>query len=205
MVRKWWCARFLMCKRREKSMIKIVAKELPYAPYPKSSFRLWEAKIDDEEMNKKITEVIDEQGDRQNHSTNVKADMTEWRMWEYPGFKELSDISISIANSIARDYFNRKNVDLGLGNLWGMKYKSNELTVSHDHWPALFSFVYYINPPENASGILFDESDALRKPENGLFVMFEGHTKHQVVPAEFEGHRYAVSGNIYHVGFKKDV
>ena len=33
-------------------------------------------------MDKEIKKIIDKQGDRQNHKTNVKAQMTEWKMWQ---------------------------------------------------------------------------------------------------------------------------
>ena len=46
---------------------------------------------------KKIIKVINKQGDRQNHKTNVKAQMTEWKMYNEPGFDKLSKIILELA------------------------------------------------------------------------------------------------------------
>ena len=58
---------------------------------------IFTCKLDDEEMNNRLIEQIDLQGDRQNHKTNVKAQMTEWSMHNELGFKKLVNISIDIA------------------------------------------------------------------------------------------------------------
>ena len=159
---------------------------------------MFECKLDNPEMNKQIKKVIDKQGDRQNHKTNVKAQMTECKMWNEPGFKELSMIAIQIAQKISLEKYNLK-VNLFLNELWGMKYKSEEVALQHDHWPAVWSFVYYLNAPEDAPGLFFPEAEEQgveRKLEEGLLVMFEGNVKHAVRPAKFEGYRYVGSGNL---------
>ena len=83
--------------------------------------------------------------------------------------------------------------------MWGMRYKSGEQAIMHDHWPSIWSFVYYLNAPEGAPGLFFKEMGAQggrRKLEPGLLIMFPGHTLHGVKPEKFKGYRYVVSANV---------
>ena len=173
-------------------MLQIKRKELPL----NSVLTTFEVIINDEKMNKDIIKIIDKQGDRQNRKTNVKAQMTEWRMWKEPGFNKLSKIILELSLQASEQKYNRKIIPV-ITNMWGMKYKSEEIAVTHDHWPSLWSCAYYINPPKEAPGLFFPEANAERKLQNGLLVMFEGHVKHGVRPSKYKGYRYVVSANIH--------
>ena len=178
-------------------MIDIQRKDMPL----KGWITTFESKINDPKMDKQIKKVIDKQGDRQNHKTNVKAQMTEWRMHHEQGFKQLVDIAINIAKKVSLNKYNR-DVNFKVKDIWGMKYKSGELARVHDHWPALWSFAYYLNAPKDAPGLFFPdmgEQGGERKLEEGLFVMFEGYIKHAVRQTKFKGYRYVVSGNLHEV------
>ena len=175
-------------------MIEIKRKDLPL----KGFITTFECILDEPKINKDIKKIIDKYGDRQNHKTNVKAQMTEWKMWHEPGFKQLANIVLDISRKISVAKYNRP-INSMLDNLWGMKYKSEEVAVAHDHWPAIWSFVYYLNAPKDAPGLFFPEmgeQGGERKIEPGLLIFFEGHIKHAVRPAKFKGYRYVVSGNI---------
>jgi len=78
-----------------------------------------------------------------------------------------------------------------------MKYRSGDYALSHDHWPALWSMSYYINPPEDGPSIVFPKSNYQVKPVNGLMCIFPAYVKHEVEKKEFEGYRYVVSANGY--------
>ena len=178
-------------------MFDIQRKDMPL----KGLITPYEIRIDDPKMDKEIKKVIDKQGDRQNHKTNVKAQMTEWKMWNEPGFKQLADIAINVGIKASTDKHMR-DVNLRLSTLWGMKYKSNEEAIPHDHWPALWSFAYYLNAPKDAPGLFFPdlgEQGGERKLEKGLLVMFEGYIRHAVRKSKFKGYRYVVSGNLHEV------
>ena len=97
-------------------MLDIKRKDMPL----KSWITTYETKIDDPKMDKQIKKIIDKQGDRQKHNSNVKAQMTEWHMHNELGFKKLVDISIDIAKRVSLNKYNR-NIDFKLNNLWGMK------------------------------------------------------------------------------------
>jgi len=157
---------------------------------------LFEQKLDDEKMNNKIIKEIDKQGDKQNHKTNVKAQMTQWSMVDRPGFKQLANIILDMSKTVAKQKYNVSLVPM-INDLWGMKYVSEDYTIIHDHWPAVFGCVYYINPLQDFPGVSFPDLNIERRPEHGLLLMFPGWIKHGVKKKKFEGKRYCVSSNIH--------
>ena len=152
--------------------------------------------IDDEEMNHQIVSVIDEVGDVQGKTTNVKAQMTEWNMSYKPGFIKLLYYFSEIIKEISfNDY--KRTFGMIIKDMWGMKYKSGDYALAHDHWPAVWSMSYYISPPENGPNIVFPNSNYQVNPVNGLMCIFPAYVKHKVEKKEFEGYRYVVSANGY--------
>ena len=175
-------------------MFHIQRKDMPL----KGWITTFETKINDPKMDKEIKKLIDGQGDRQHHKTNVKAQMTEWVMQNQPGFKKLAEIIKQMAIQGSLQLFNRK-INPRISDMWGMKYKSNDHTVPHDHWPALWSFAYYLNAPKDAPGLFFPEmgeQGGERTLEPGLLLMFKGDIKHAVRQVKFKGYRYVVSANV---------
>ena len=175
-------------------MISIYRKDLPL----KSMMTFFECKIDNPKMDKQIKKIIDKQGDRQQHKSNVKADMTEWRMQDNIGFRDLAEIIKLVAIKGSKERYNR-DIDPEIIDMWGMKYKSMETAITHDHWPAIWSCAYYVNAPKGAPGLFFPEmgeQGGERQLEQGLLIMFPGHTKHAVRPMKFKGSRYVVSANV---------
>ena len=159
----------------------------------------YETMIKDPKMDKQIKKIIDGQGDRQNNKSNVQAQMTEWVMQDEPGFKKLADIVKTMAIECSLKQYNRRIIP-EISDMWGMKYKSNDYTFTHDHWPALWSFAYYLNAPKNAPGLFFPqmgEQGGERKLEPGLLIMFPGHIQHAVRKVIYKGYRYVVSANVY--------
>ena len=172
----------------------IQRKDLPL----KSFLTTFETKLNDPKMDKDIIKVINKQGDRQNHKSNVKAQMTDWRMWDEPGLNKLKNIICEMSIQISQQQYNRKITPM-LTDMWGMKYKSMETAITHDHWPAIWSCAYYVNAPKGAPGLFFPEmgeQGGERQLEQGLLIMFPGHTKHAVRPMKFKGSRYVVSANV---------
>jgi len=150
--------------------------------------------ITDKKIMDTIVNTIEEQGDRQNLSTNVRAQMTEWRMQDYPGFKELNNIIIQAIQTIVRNKFNLATSFI-CSDMWGMKYESGNMATDHDHFPSTYSITYYIKPPKKCPGLIFTDYKKEVKPENGLLVIFPSYVKHHVPSKEFEGARYVVSAN----------
>ena len=71
----------------------------------------------------------------------------------------------------------------------------------HNHWPHLWSFVYYVNCPVGSAPLLFDRCIHPAKgiervaPKTGLMVMFPGWVHHSVPPHTGE-ERIIVAGNL---------
>jgi hypothetical protein len=173
----------------------IERKDLPLTSF----ITTYEVKLDEPEMNKDLIKVINKYGDRQNHKTNVKAQMTEWKMWHEPGFKKLAHYIIKASHVASTKTYNTA-IEPVISNMWGMKYKSEEKAVAHDHWPAVWSCAYYVNAPKGAPGLFFPEmgeQGGERQIEEGLLILFQGHIKHAVRPVKFKGYRYVVSANIH--------
>jgi len=80
--------------------------------------------------------------------------------------------------------------------MWGLRNKSGDSFSVHNHWPSTWSFSYYLNPPEGASGLYFPDNDEEVKIEHGLLILFKGDTLHGVKKSNYDGYRYCVSGNI---------
>ena len=176
-------------------MFDVIRKDMPLKGY----ITTFECKLDNSKMDKQIKKIIDGQGDRQNNKSNVQAQMTEWIMQDQPGFKQLADIIKNMARECSLKQFNR-DINAEISDMWGMKYKSNEHAISHDHWPALWSFAYYLNAPKDAPGLFFPqmgEQGGERKLEPGLLIMFPGHIQHAVRKVIYKGYRYVVSANVY--------
>jgi hypothetical protein len=161
---------------------------------------LLEATINNPSMDKNIIRIINEQGDRQKLLTNVKAQMTEWNILNENGFKELGDIVKNLSIQASEIKYNRKIVPF-ITCIWGAKYKSLDYAISHDHFPATWSCVYYINPPKNAPGLYFPEENKEIEIYHGKLIMFEGNVLHEVKKQEFDGFRYVVAANINDISF----
>jgi hypothetical protein len=159
---------------------------------------LYSVMIDDEDMNKKMIEQINLQGDQQEPKTSVKGQMTTWEMWTYPGFDIFAKYYVNIAHYIVNEKykFDCKFEHIKLSCLWGTKYKSGEIATEHDHWPATFGCVYYMNPPKDCTGLYFRELDYTIKPVHGQLTIFDAYLRHEVPSKPFKGNRYCVSGNI---------
>jgi len=80
--------------------------------------------------------------------------------------------------------------------MWGMKQSSGEVFTTHDHWPAMWAFTYYLNPPKDAAGLYFPEHDKEIPIEHGLLILFKGDVLHGVRESTYEGYRYCIAGNI---------
>jgi len=171
-------------------MSQIIVKSFPI----QSIMTHYEVMIDDEEIDKNLMKEIDKQGDKQNHSSYVKANMTDWDMRKKPGFKELLKITDNIVKDIQYHHYNLK-IPLYLGDVWGARYESNNEAVEHDHYPASWSFVYYPNTIEGAPGLTFREAGVERKIKKGMLLFFHSDLKHSVRKQEYVGYRYCVVGN----------
>ena len=96
--------------------------------------------------------------------------------------------------------FSIKDFKPKVAEMWGMKYKSGEIAIEHDHWPCAWSGVYYLKGPKDSPGLFFPEmgdQGGERTFETGLLIMFPGHVRHAVRSKKFKGSRYVVAFNVH--------
>ena len=81
---------------------------------------------------------------------------------------------------------------------WGAIYEQYHHTKPHTHGPALWSWCYYLQVPENAPPLYFREAKLKVYPKPDEIVIFPGHVTHEVPKAnEMIGERIILAGNIY--------
>ena len=128
--------------------------------------------------------------DCQNHSTNVKADMSSWRIWEETNlFNDFLDWALESINS------HPLSVHLEcwtIGCAWLAKYKEGESTVPHHHFPSLLSFVYFLKCSEKSSPLNLEGVDI--ECREGRLIIFPSLMTHHVTATPAE--RIVLAGNV---------
>ncbi|MBC8411131.1 MAG: hypothetical protein H8E12_20800 [Rhodobacteraceae bacterium] len=150
--------------------------------------------IDNKEMDDLIIKDIEEQGDKQEHKSNVKAQMTEWYRSKFPGYRKLTQIVLSAAIDSMHPNFNNPV----MSDVWGSKYVSGEEAVQHHHYPAALSFCYYITGDDDHPAIHFPGFDRRYDIFPGMLILFPGWAQHFVPVQKFKNPRYIVAGNMHH-------
>jgi hypothetical protein len=159
---------------------------------PESIFTTY---LDKDDVRTNIIDEIKKSGDKQDYKTNVKAYMTDWNMADKPGFQELNKYIIDTCHYLNSLYY-RKTVGLQVSNLWGMMYKKGDYAMVHDHWPALWSGVYYLRAPEGSGDLVFPQLKQRIQPKNNLLVIFKGDVRHGVEESKTDEERICVSFNV---------
>ena len=152
------------------------------------------------QLNPLLEEGIRAVGDKQNHNSNVKADMTDWKMWEphqpaHEEFEKICRFAMKLATENAPETARPFFVPV-VTECWGAIYRPGEFTRLHDHWPAIWSFTYYVNISESCSPIVFPDAKIAIKPKNGQMCMFPGWVSHRVPKQTSDQERIMVAGNI---------
>ena len=148
-----------------------------------------------------LTDIIVVHGDEQNHSSNVKADMTDWFMHQkYKEFKELSIHAEAVAKQMTKD-----PVAMFTFDCWGAVYRKGEYTKKHSHWGNLWSWCYYLEVPPDAPPFRFEDITEMGESEPSSFdvypkendlLMFPSWVSHSVPKSESNSERIMVAGNI---------
>ena len=151
--------------------------------------------IVDPQMSEDIEKEIRDMGDKQDHKTNVKAQMTEWNMQDKPGFIKFKEYIYPMIEFISKKYYNR-TISPRISDMWGMIYRKGDHAIVHDHWPALWSGVYYIKSPENSGELYFPQLKQTFQPKENMLVLFNGATRHGVKENLSNEERVAISFNV---------
>ena len=149
----------------------------------------------DDEFDEELIFIIRGQGDTQHHKTNVKADMTDWFMQkQHSQFQTVGDKAIEIA---------KKNgpydIELEMFDCWGAVYHKGDWTKAHDHWPHVWSFVYYLQCKNNDAPLTFPDAELSIYPNSGDIILFPGWIRHSVPEQNNDSERIIVAGNLIKV------
>ena len=156
--------------------------------------RLWEFQIDNADaINKLIIDVLQEQGDRKQSSTNVKAQMSEWNMLEYEPFKVVADR----AQEVVREWYHTRAgiiLNTNVTACWGAVYRKGDYTINHAHLPDSYSFVYYPKAEENCAPLVIQGYSY--QPKTGYGLIFPSWADHFVPKTFLDDDRVVVAGNM---------
>lgn len=86
------------------------------------------------------------------------------------------------------------NVELVVTDCWAAIYESGNSTLRHNHFPAEFAAVAYLEADEDCAPIVFAGSTPIQ-PRQGMVIIFPGILDHEV-PAT-QGRRTVVAMNLY--------
>lgn len=154
--------------------------------------------------NQTLIDEILAQGDRIGHKSNVKAPMTEWNMcYQSEEFSKLARYIVTegVVPYLGAYYNNLDDIKRQayiVCDMWGADYRGNgeDWTQSHDHRASYVSFSYYLQAPEGAPPIVFDDLRTEIHPKPGMLVCFRGDYMHHVPKAKHDGSRIMIAGNV---------
>lgn len=175
--------------------------------------RIYSLVIDNERMNIQLINLIDSIGDEVKYKSNVKA-LTTFNLINR-NFAEIDELCKIINNfskecaikeqhahpnhvkrlgmeSWREEYIDKPKVNA----IWGTRYEGDEITIPHDHWPSIWAFTYYIDPPKNAQGLWITDANAEIPIEHGKLLLFRGHVIHETKPIQLNDYRYCIAGTV---------
>ena len=156
-------------------------------------------------LNEQLKAEILSVGDKNNHKTNVKADMTSQMRNKSDSFKRLEkwiDEKIDQYMNLILGGFpiaeDGKKVNLQCQDIWGVIYRKGDWTQDHNHTGSVFSFSYYVQAEGNCAPFVFTHPGLnLIKPKTGLFLIWDSVYRHMVPPHESDTPRIMIAGNIH--------
>ena len=149
-------------------------------------------------LNDKLKKDTLDVGDKQNHSTNVKASMTHWRMMTtHSSYQDLLKIIVSKIPL----YADIKQVqgsypDLVCGDMWGAVYRKGQHTQEHAH-SGVFSFTYYVQALKGCAPLIFNKPGYKKlQPQTGSLYIWKSEYSHYVPAEQDDNLRIVIAGNL---------
>ena len=138
-----------------------------------------------------VTQILS-RGDKQKRQSNVKADMTEWKVNEVEWYNLCKDI---IENHIVF-LSGEIDVEWQIVSIWGATYRKSDYTLYHSHMPSTFSFCYYPKVGGDPAPLVFSDLDYEIVPEESQLVLFPAYLNHGVPSHKNDEERVVIAGNI---------
>ena len=146
-------------------------------------------------LNPKLYKIIMDTPENQNKPSSVRAKMTGWRLSD-SSFDVVIDFALKFLH---RDFLVSSHENLTCSECWGIVCNKGDSIERHNHNPADYSFVYYVNAPRGSSNLVFDTSGYKIKPKEGKLVIFDSKLYHHVPKNKCDG-RVLISGNFVYTG-----
>ena len=126
--------------------------------------------------------------------SNVRAWRSHWFTHKLTKvFDPLVEIMTSACDFVSDQYYNDAEAKVEPFNFWVMDYLDGDETLHHNHFPSLYSVVYYVDVEEGCAPLIV-EGEVIQ-PQNGMLVVFPGDLDHEVPPTK--GRRICASGNFH--------
>lgn len=131
-------------------------------------------------VDPELKKIILETGDKQNKTTAVIGDMTDWNIRHH-----------TCVDNIAK--FIEEKVGGEVFDIWGAVYSKGDYAERHGHKGVKNAFVYFVDVCENCAP-LYIESEKIT-PENGKMVIF-GEEEHYTLTQGCNHSRIVIAGNV---------
>ena len=130
--------------------------------------------------------------DIQNKKTNVQASMSSWFMHEHNSeFMKLCDYAVHLGTENSPS-----KVELMPYDCWVASYTKGDWTKPHDHWPAIWSWVYNVDCCNSCAPLVFPDAKQEVIPKKNTMIMFPGWAKHSVPKHQCDHERIVIAGNL---------
>jgi len=152
----------------------------------------------DDSYLRRCETFIRQEGDKINHTSNLKCNMTDWQfIMEHFWFKNFLDkLDIVIKQTF--------DLPLYLESAWGATYAENEYAAIHDHARSFWSFVYFVKAEKDSPPLEFfktvhqeDNNEPILSisAEKDKLILFPGAVPHGVSPNKNGAKRVVIAGN----------
>ena len=150
-------------------------------------------------FSQEMSDIIRSHKHEEARKSNVKAYMTDWFLHKrYPIIHDVCNRAIEIVKSVTLRDQKGTLENFFTFDCWGAIYNQHDFTKPHTHGPALWSWCYYIQVPNNAPPLYFREAKLVVNPKPDEIVIFPGHVIHEVPHAiDMSDERIVLAGNIY--------
>ena len=131
---------------------------------------------------------------------NADGGLTNIRALQTEVYYDVVDSSIQDLFDWAMDLLPQADISKHkVDHYWIAKYNSGDYTLSHSHYPCLYSFVYFVNSPKGSSPLVSTTSGQSIEAKQGRIVIFPGILEHYVPKNECDN-RVIISGNVFFTG-----
>ena len=153
-------------------------------------------------LNRRILEDIEGMEYPNSYKTNVKAQMSTWAV-RSPSLDDLKDV---VDAYFVQAYQKHDGTPLYgdaamvHSDVWVARYNEEDHTLSHNHWPSTWSWVYFVKCPPGSSPLVIHSAqpgdDGMEiEAKEGRLVIFPSICQHSV-PSNKCKDRVVVAGNV---------